>query len=93
MRVRYRDGLDRPAMMEPGEVCEVRFVLYPTRNRFAAGHRMRVLVSVVVVPALRREPKHGRADRPAHAHTPRANTIHHSPEHPSHVTLPVVPSE
>ena len=45
MRVRYRDGFDAPKMMKQGEVVKVRFPLYPTSNVFAAGHRLRLLIS------------------------------------------------
>ena len=91
MRVRYRDGMDRPAMMAPGEVYEVRFALYPTSNRFVAGHQMRVLVSSSSFPRFDVNPNTGEPIG-RHTHTQRAtNTIHHSPAHPSHVTLPLMP--
>ena len=92
MRVRYREGMDRPRMMEQGEVYEVRFQLYPTSNRFVAGHRMQVLVSSSSFPRFDVNPNTGEAIG-RHTRTRVAvNTIHHSAEHPSRLTIPVIPA-
>ena len=92
MRVRYRDGMDRPQPMEPGRVYRVVVPLYPTSNRFAAGHRLRLLVSFSSFPRFDVNPNTG---QPIGRHTRTqvaTNTIHLSPEHPSAVELPVVPA-
>lgn len=92
MRVRYRDGMDRPQPMEPGRVYRVVVPLYPTSNRFAAGHRLRLLVSFSSFPRFDVNPNTG---QPIGRHTrtqAATNTIHLSPEHPSAVELPVVPA-
>lgn len=92
MRVRYRDGMDRPQSMEPGRVYRVVVPLYPTSNRFAAGHRLRLLVSFSSFPRFDVNPNTG---QPIGRHTrtqAATNTIHLSPEHPSAVELPVVPA-
>lgn len=92
MRVRYRDGMDRPQPMEPGQVYRVVVPLYPTSNRFAAGHRLRLLVSFSSFPRFDVNPNTG---QPIGRHTrtqAATNTIHLSPEHPSAVELPVVPA-
>ncbi len=91
MRARYREAMDRPVLMEPGEVYELRFQLYPTSNRFVAGHRIQVLVSSSSFPRFDVNPNTG---EPAGRHTRTQvarNTIHHAAAHPSRVTLPVVP--
>ena len=91
MRVRYREAMDRPALMEPGEIYAVRFPLYPTSNRFCAGHRIRILVSSSSFPRFDPNPNTG---EPIGRHTGTrvaTNAIHHSASHPSCVTLPVVP--
>ena len=90
MRVRYRDGMDRPQPMEPGRVYRIAFPLYPTSNLFAAGHRLRLLVSFSSFPRFDVNPNTG---EPIGRHTRTrvaTNTIHLSPEHPSSVELPVV---
>ena len=92
MRVRYRDGMDRPQPMEPGRVYRVVVPLYPTSNLFAAGHRLRLLISFSSFPRFDVNPNTG---EPIGRHTrtqAAANTIHLSPQHPSAVELPVVPA-
>ena len=92
MRVRYRDGMERPSLMEPGRVHLVRFSLYPTSNRFVTGHRIQVLVSSSSFPRFDVNPNTGEPiGRHTHERVAR-NTVHLSAAHPSHVTLPVVPA-
>ena len=93
MRVRYRKGMARPESMTPGEPVEVRFELYPTSNRFVAGHQIRVLVSSSSFPRFDPNPNTG---EPIGRHTRTQvanNRIHHAAGRPSHVTLPLVPIE
>ncbi len=63
--------------------------LWPTAHRVAAGHRVRLQVAGAAFPRYARNPgtgePHGQAAR-AQAITV---AIHHDPEHPSHVLLPV----
>ena len=42
VRARYRDGLDKPKLLKPGEVIEYRIKLRPTSNEFQPGHRIRL---------------------------------------------------
>ncbi|ETA52234.1 CocE/NonD family hydrolase [Ponticoccus alexandrii] len=88
-RVRYREGFDRPAMMTPGEVVRVRFPLYPVSNAFLPGHRLRVLISASSFPRFDPNPNTG---EPIGRHTRTqvaVNAIHHDPDHPSRLILPV----
>ena len=90
MRARYREGMDRPRELVAGEVVELRFPLYPTANRFVAGHRIRVLVSSSSFPRFDVNPNTG---EPIGRHTHSriaSNTIHHSAARPSHVILTVM---
>lgn len=91
VRVRYRDGMERPRPMQAGRVYAVRFAIYPTSNLFAAGHRIRLLVSSSSFPRFDVNPNTG---EPIGRHTALRvahNTVHHCAAHPSHVTLPLVP--
>jgi len=93
MRVRYRGGMDAPAPLTPGEPVEVTFQLYPTSNRFLAGHRVQVLVSSSSFPRFDPNPNTG---EPIGRHTHMRvanNTIHHNSDRPSRVILPLVPIE
>ena len=91
MRVRYREGMDRPKWMTPGEVYEVRFPLYPTSNLFAVGHRIQLLVSASSFPRFDPNPNTGEPIG-RHTHIRIAhNAVHHSAARPSRVVLPIVP--
>ena len=89
MRLRFRNGYDREDMAEPGEVYELRFELYPTANRFAAGHRIRVDISSSNFPRFELNPNTGgplgsdRRRRIAH------NKVHHDATHPSRIVLTI----
>ena len=90
MRARYRQGMDRSLDLAAGEIAELRFPLYPTANRFVAGHRIRVLVSSSSFPRFDVNPNTGEPIG-RHTHSQVAtNTIHHSSAHPSHLIVSVM---
>ena len=91
MRVRYRQGFDRGVLLEPGDVVEVGFQLYPTSNRFVAGHRLRVLVSSSSFPRFDANPNSGEEIGRYTRTLLATNTIHHSRAYPSRIDLPLVP--
>jgi uncharacterized protein len=45
LRLRYRDSLDRPAKLVPGEIYRVRIEGITTANYFPAGHRIRIEIA------------------------------------------------
>lgn len=51
LRARFRDGLDSPSLLTPGEVIEYEIPLGPTSWEFAAGHRVRLHVTSSDYPA------------------------------------------
>ena len=60
IRCRYREGFEREVLMEPGDAVRRSTIqLPPTRNLFAAGHRIRVDVSSSNFPRLERNPNTG----------------------------------
>jgi uncharacterized protein len=90
IRARYRDGLERPSLIEPGRVYEYEIDVYATSYLVRVGHRLRVDVS---------SSNFDRYDRNTNTGSPLGmsaetmvaeQAIHHSPGHPSHVVLPVV---
>ena len=89
-RVRWRDGWDSPAFMTPGHVYKVEVGPLVTSNAFAAGHRIRVEITSSNFPRFERNLNTGGNNYdekdPLVAH----NVIHHSPEYPSSIVLPVV---
>lgn len=87
---RYRDGMDDPKPMEPGEVYEVTVDLWSTALVFDRGHRIAVHVTSSNSPRYEVhpntfEPVDSYEDAPV-AH----NSVHLSSEHPSRVILPIV---
>ena len=95
VRARYRDGTGQPAPITPGAVHEYVIDLIATSQVFKAGHRVRVDVASSNFPCFDRNPGSGAAAATA---TERDfvvadQTICHDAEHPSYITLPVIPRE
>jgi uncharacterized protein len=86
IRCRYRNGFDSEELMEPGAEYEVRILLPPTSNLFAAGHRIRVDVSSSNFPRLERNPNTG---EPIGRHT--RMVAAEQTVFGGHVVLPVIP--
>ncbi|MEF8842567.1 MAG: CocE/NonD family hydrolase [Haloarculaceae archaeon] len=89
-RARYRGYRRDPDSVEPGEVYAFDMEPYPTANRFAAGHRIRLDLSSSNYP--RYDVNHNTGESPGGRERRVArNTVHHDREHPTHVELPVRP--
>ena len=90
-RLRYRDGYDKPlAWMENGKVYKVALQPMTTSNLFEAGHRIRIEVSSSNFPRFDRNLNTGGRNwdetQPLVAH----NSVHHSAQFPSSLTITVV---
>ncbi len=89
-RVRWREGWDHPVFMQPGQVYKVEFSPLTTGNTFAAGHRIRIEISSSNFPHFDRNLNTGGNNYdekdPLVAH----NVIHHGPQYPFTIVLPVV---
>jgi putative CocE/NonD family hydrolase len=92
LRGRWRDGASPPLWLEPDAPQAFEIDLWATAVRLRAGHRIRLEVSSSNFPRFDRNPN-ARAD-PAHANAeesaPARQTVHHDPDHPSRLVLPVV---
>ena len=92
IRARYRDSWETPSLLEPGRVYAYRIDLWSTSNCFRQGHSLRVEVASSNFPQFDRNPNTGHPFgqdavlRKAH------QTVHHDAEHPSHILLPVSPT-
>ena len=92
-RARFRNGTEKPELMEPGTVYQFAIDMWDTSNVFLAGHRIRVEVSSSNFPRYNRNLNTGNPietdteTRIAH------QTIYHDAEHASHVLLPVIPAK
>jgi predicted acyl esterase len=90
LRMRYRDGFDRNLRMREGEIYEVRIDLHATSNWFGPGHRIRLEVSSSNFPRWDRNLNTGGNNYDESEFIVARNTVHHSPERPSYLVLPIV---
>jgi len=91
IRARYRDSRSTPSLVEPGRVYRYTIDLWATSNVFKAGHQIRVEISSSNFPRFDRNPNTGRRIAEDAELTPALQTILHSAQYPSHITLPIVP--
>ena len=92
LRVRYRNSLEAPELMEPGQIYEIRIDMLATGLVFAAGHRIRLDVSSSNFPRFDRNTNSGGtiAEDREEDLTVAVNRVHHDREHQSHLVLPVI---
>jgi putative CocE/NonD family hydrolase len=91
IRTRYRESLDRPRLMSPGEVVPIAISLYPTSNVFKKGHRIRVDISSSNFPRFDVNPNTGDPLGTHRRMVAADNTVYHQAGYPSRIVLPVVP--
>ncbi|MEF8783363.1 MAG: CocE/NonD family hydrolase [Haloarculaceae archaeon] len=92
-RGRYRGYREEPDLLEPGDVYEFYMEPYDTANRFEAGHRIRLDVSSSNWPRFDVNHNTGGPLYGSEETRVAENTVHHSEDHPTHVELPVQPTE
>jgi len=90
LRLRFREGLDREKLLEPGEVHQVEVDLWSTAYVFLPGHCLRLQVCASDFPRYDRCPGTGETSATATRILPQRNRLFHDPAHPSHLELPVV---
>jgi len=91
VRVRYREGRDKPKLLKPGEIVEVDIDLWSTAYTFKKGHRIALHVSSSNFPRFDRNLNV--AEPPASWTRPQKaeNKVHHDPAHPSYIEVPIFP--
>jgi hypothetical protein len=90
-RMRYRDGYDKPLVwMEKGKVYKVALQPLTTSNYFDAGHRLRIEISSSNFPRFDRNLNTGGNNYDESTGVVARNSVHHSKQYPSHVTITVV---
>jgi hypothetical protein len=92
-RVRWREGWERPVLMEPGKVYQVNLPPLVTSNSFGVGHRIRIEVSSSSFPHFERNLNTGGNNFDEKDGIIAHNVIHHGPTYPSRIVLPIVPSK
>ncbi len=89
-RLRYREGVDRAVLYRPGAVVEVVVDLGPTAFLFAPGHAIRLEVSSSNFPKFDRNLNTGRLQAGETQMRVARQAVHHGPERPSRLILPVL---
>jgi len=97
LRARYRDSQEKAALMTPGQVYKFAIDLWATSNVFKKGHVLRLEVSSSNFPRFDRNLNTGvdshflDDDGKSGGLVSATNVIFHDAEHPSALTLPIVP--
>lgn len=92
-RARFRDSLKVEKLMEPGTIYPLSIQLYPTSNIFKSKHRIRLDISSSNFPRFDVNPNTGEPLNNNRQIKTAVNTIYHDGNGPSHIILPIVPSE
>ena len=90
LRTRYRDALDAPTLLTPGEVYELEIDLSVTSNVFLPGHRIRLEVSSSNYPRFDRNSNTGGHITDETEFAVATNRVLHGPAHPSRLILPLI---
>jgi putative CocE/NonD family hydrolase len=90
LRARFRQGLDKPELLQPNQAYEFEVDMVGTANVFQPGHRIRVDITSSNFPQFDRNLNTG--DKPGEGTKPRVarNTVFHTGDRPSAIILPVV---
>jgi uncharacterized protein len=90
-RLRYREGYDKPVVwMEKGQVYKVTIQPMTTSDYFPEGHRIRIEVSSSNFPRFDRNLNTGGNNYDEATGVVAHNSIHHSSQYPSTITISVV---
>ena len=90
LRVRWREGWDKPVFMEKGKVYKVDIPPLVTSNSFAPGHRIRIEVASSSFPHFERNLNTGGNNYDEKDGVIAHNVIHHSAAYPSRIVLPIL---
>jgi putative CocE/NonD family hydrolase len=91
VRVRYRDGTERPEEVVPGKVYKYTIDLWATSNVFKKGHQLRLYISSSNFPRFNRNPNTGEAMLGALRMVSAQQIIYHDRKYSSSLILPVIP--
>lgn len=89
-RVRFRDGYEKPVMMERGKVYRIDLTEMVSAIKFPAGHRIRLDIASSNFPSYDRNLNTGGNNFDETNWVVAENSVHHDPQHESHLVLPVI---
>jgi uncharacterized protein len=91
MRARFRNGFDKPSLLEPGTICKYEIDLWFTSRVIPAGHRLRVTVASAGFPKYDRNLNTGGDNERETHYVVARQRILHDAAHRSRVRLPIIP--
>ena len=91
LRARYRESLEKPTLMKPGEVYRLVIDAGVTSNLFRKGHRIRVEISSSNFPRFDRNLNTGKVVEDETEVRRAQQSVYHDRNLHSYVSLPVVP--
>jgi len=89
---RFRESLENPSLIKPGQIYEYSISLWETSNLFKAGNRIRVEVTSSNFPRFARNQNIGKPFGTSAETVVAHQTIYHDAAHPSRLVLPVIPA-
>jgi uncharacterized protein len=92
LRARYRESLDTPNLLTPGEVYRMTIDVGVTSNVFRAAHRIRLEVSSSNFPRFDRNPNTGGLAADDREVRKATQTVYHDHDRHSYLLLPVIPT-
>ena len=93
VRARYRDSREIPAPLTPGAVSRFTIDLWATSHVFLPGHRLRVEISSSNFPRFDRNLNTGDDQATGTRWQAAQQTVFHDARYPSHILLPIIPSD
>ena len=91
LRARYRNGLGKPELMEPGRVYQFDIEMGSTSVLFQSGHRIRLEVSSSNFPRYDRNPNTGTEIASETRTAVARQKVWHTTQYPSRLALTVIP--
>jgi putative CocE/NonD family hydrolase len=91
VRARFREGMDKPSLIEPGRAYGYDLDLWNTCQLYKKGHRIRLEISSSAFPKYDRNLNTGAALGETAEMQVAEQKIYHDREHASYVLLPLVP--
>lgn len=92
VRARFRDGMDHPSLIEPGQVYRYDIDLWNTAQVFRTGHRIRVHITSSAFPKYDRNLNTGESLSTGTRMAAADQQIRHDAAHPSRIVLPIIPA-
>jgi len=93
VRARFREGMDRPQLIEPGQVYRYEVDCWYTSHVFLPGHQVRIEIASSAFPKYDRNLNTGAPLGMTTEMAVAEQTVHHDRVHASAVRLPVIPQE